>query len=234
MKLVTFLQAGEERFGFLHGDVVVDPLSASGDPALFGSALAFIKSGDRRDQGGADDPRSSRRSRPASRRATSCSPRRCDPRPSCAAAATITITTPRRRTRRSAARSRSSSSRPPIAWSVPDEPIVFDPLMSKKIDCEIELAIVIGKAGTAHPGRARARSRLRLHHRQRRDGARPPGAAHAGRHDLVRTRQRQGVRFERAARAVHRHRRRDRRPAKAQAAIADQRRACGSRAAPRT
>jgi 2-keto-4-pentenoate hydratase/2-oxohepta-3-ene-1,7-dioic acid hydratase in catechol pathway len=29
----------------------------------------------------------------------------------------------------------------------PDEPIVYDPLMSKKIDCEVELAIVIGKAG---------------------------------------------------------------------------------------
>jgi 2-keto-4-pentenoate hydratase/2-oxohepta-3-ene-1,7-dioic acid hydratase in catechol pathway len=29
----------------------------------------------------------------------------------------------------------------------PDEPIVYDPLLSKKIDCEVELAIVIGKPG---------------------------------------------------------------------------------------
>ena len=33
----------------------------------------------------------------------------------------------------------------------PDEPIVFDPLMSKKLDCEVELAIVIGKPGRHIP-----------------------------------------------------------------------------------
>jgi 2-keto-4-pentenoate hydratase/2-oxohepta-3-ene-1,7-dioic acid hydratase in catechol pathway len=33
----------------------------------------------------------------------------------------------------------------------PDEPIVFDPLLSKKIDCEVELAIVIGKPGRHIP-----------------------------------------------------------------------------------
>ena len=36
----------------------------------------------------------------------------------------------------------------------PDEPIVFDARLSKKLDCEVELAIVIGKAGRHHPGRA--------------------------------------------------------------------------------
>jgi 2-keto-4-pentenoate hydratase/2-oxohepta-3-ene-1,7-dioic acid hydratase in catechol pathway len=46
MKLVTFLQAGDERLGLLHGDTVVDPLLASGDRELFGSALAFIRSGE--------------------------------------------------------------------------------------------------------------------------------------------------------------------------------------------
>ena len=47
MKLVTFISGGEERLGLLKGDVIVDPMAASGDPRLFGSALAFIKGGDR-------------------------------------------------------------------------------------------------------------------------------------------------------------------------------------------
>ena len=33
----------------------------------------------------------------------------------------------------------------------PGEPIVFDPLLSKKLDCEVELAIVIGKPGRHIP-----------------------------------------------------------------------------------
>ena len=33
MKLVTFVEGGAERLGFLAGDAVVDPLLASGDQA---------------------------------------------------------------------------------------------------------------------------------------------------------------------------------------------------------
>src|SRR5262245_13506527 len=47
MKLVTFLRAGEERLGFLRGNDIVDPLLMSpADPAMFGSTLAFIRAGD--------------------------------------------------------------------------------------------------------------------------------------------------------------------------------------------
>ena len=45
MKLVTFVKSGEERLGLLAGDAVIDPLLASGDTAIFASALSFIKSG---------------------------------------------------------------------------------------------------------------------------------------------------------------------------------------------
>ena len=38
----------------------------------------------------------------------------------------------------------------------PDEPIVFDALMSKKLDCEAELAIVIGKPGGTSRSSARS------------------------------------------------------------------------------
>ena len=52
MRLVTFVEAGAERLGFLVGDTVVDPLRAfgerSGDArALFADAAAFIRSGDK-------------------------------------------------------------------------------------------------------------------------------------------------------------------------------------------
>ena len=45
MKLVTFVKSGEERLGLLAGDAVIDPLLASGDKAIFASALSLIKSG---------------------------------------------------------------------------------------------------------------------------------------------------------------------------------------------
>ena len=46
MKLVTFVKSGEERLGLLAGDDVIDPLLASGSRDMFGTALAFIKSGE--------------------------------------------------------------------------------------------------------------------------------------------------------------------------------------------
>ncbi len=45
MKLVTFVTSGEERLGLLAGDAVIDPLLASGDEAIFASALSFIRTG---------------------------------------------------------------------------------------------------------------------------------------------------------------------------------------------
>ena len=40
MKLVSFAAGSEERLGLLAGEVVVDPLLASGNRAMFASALA--------------------------------------------------------------------------------------------------------------------------------------------------------------------------------------------------
>ncbi len=53
----------------------------------------------------------------------------------------------------------------------PDADIIYDPVLSQKIDCETELAVVIEKAGAPYSGRARAGPCVRLHHRQRRDRA---------------------------------------------------------------
>jgi 2-keto-4-pentenoate hydratase/2-oxohepta-3-ene-1,7-dioic acid hydratase in catechol pathway len=150
MRFVTFLQAGEERFGFLQGDVVVDPLSASGDPALFGSALAFIRSGDR----------GIKAARTILDRA---------PKQACIAASDVVLAAPLRPSTILCSGSNyhdhnAEKANTPISGKEPEffvktadcvvgpgEPIVFDALMSKKLDCETELAVVIGKPGRHIP-----------------------------------------------------------------------------------
>ena len=47
------------------------------------------------------------------------------------------------------------------------------PPLTKNYHYEIELVAALGKGGTQHPGRQRARARLRLHDRPRHDAARP-------------------------------------------------------------
>ena len=150
MKLVTFLRAGDERLGLLQGDAVVDPLLASGDPALFGSALAFIRSGER--------------ALAAARAILADAPRRAT-----IAAKDAVLTAPLRPSTILCSGSNYSDhnkekANTPISGKEPEffvktadcvvgpgEPIVFDPLLSQKLDCEVELAIVIGKPGRHIP-----------------------------------------------------------------------------------
>ena len=89
------------------------------------------------------------------------------------------------------------------------------------------------QAGPAYPGRVGARSRVRLHHRQRRDRARPPGPEVPRRKRVVRPRPRQIVRHQRPARAVHRHGGRDPRSARTSSSRPASTAICGNRAAPR-
>ena len=224
MKLVSFNKGGKERLGILQGDTVVDPLLAGGDAPLFADALAFIKSG----AAGLDAARK-----------ILANP----PQAACAALKDVALARadpaldhpvqrqqlqgPQRREGQHAdqrqgagvlRQDRRLRGRSRRADRIRRALLQEDRLRGRTGHRDRQ-----GRA--LHSGRARARSCVRLHHRQRRDRARPPGAAHAGGHDLVRTRQRQGVRFRRAARALHRHRRRNRRSAEAEAAVARQRRA---------
>ncbi len=89
--------------------------------------------------------------------------------------------------------------------------------VTKELDYEVELAVVIGKEGKDIPQRGGAVVRLRLHHHQRRDRARPPEAAPA----VV---PRQVARHVLSDGARPRHRRRDSRSADALGGDADQRR----------
>jgi 2-keto-4-pentenoate hydratase/2-oxohepta-3-ene-1,7-dioic acid hydratase in catechol pathway len=146
MKLVTFLKAGEERLGLLAGETVIDPLLATGSPEVFGSALTFIRSG----LVGLD-----------AAKAMLVHP----PREATTALKGMTLTAPIRPATILCSGSNyrdhnAEKANTPISGKEPEffvktadcvvgpnEPIVFDERFSKKIDCETELAIVIGKPG---------------------------------------------------------------------------------------
>ncbi len=146
MKLVSFVQSGEERLGFLNGDVIVDALLASGGNAAFASALSFIRSGDAGFKAA---------------KALLGNP----PKQACLPVKIVTLTAPIRPSTILCSGSNykdhnAEKANTPISGKEPeffvktadcvvgpDEPIVFDLRFSKKLDCESELAIVIGKAG---------------------------------------------------------------------------------------
>src|SRR3954447_6139246 len=150
MKLVTFTRLGEERLGLLTGDVVVDPLLASGDKAIFANALSFIKSG------------------AAGMKAASAI-LASDPKQASLALKDVTLVAPHRPATILCSGSNykdhnAEKANTPISGKEPEffvktadcvvgpgEPITFDERFSKKIDCEVELAIVIGKAGRFIP-----------------------------------------------------------------------------------
>jgi 2-keto-4-pentenoate hydratase/2-oxohepta-3-ene-1,7-dioic acid hydratase in catechol pathway len=146
MKLVSVAKSGEERLGLLAGDMVVDPLQAGGDLALFANALAFIKGGDNAMKAArailANPPKGA--STPL-RDVTLAAPIR----PS-----TILCSGSNYKDHNAEKANTPISGKEPEFFVKtadcvvgPDEPIAFDERFSKKIDCETELAIVIGKAG---------------------------------------------------------------------------------------
>ena len=150
MKLVTFVEGGTERLGFLAGDAIVDPLLASGDRSLFADALTFIRSGDR--------------AVAAARTILANAPKQAlIPRNNVTLAAplkpsTILCSGSNYRDHNAEKANTPISGKEPEFFVKtadcvvgPDEPIVFDPLLSKKLDCEVELAIVIGKSGRHIP-----------------------------------------------------------------------------------
>lgn len=154
MRIVTFRQSGTERFGFVSGADVIDPRlaldAASADLAFFSDTTTFIRSG---------EP-----ARTAAKRLIATAPTNARlPRDQ------VTLTAPMRPSTILCSGSNYSDhnrekSGTPISGKEPeffintadsvvgpDEPIVYDDRMSKKIDCETELAIVIGKPGRHIP-----------------------------------------------------------------------------------
>jgi len=146
MKCVTFCASGEERLGLLLGDKVIDPLRAGGEAAIFGSALAFIRAGD----AGADAARRILAAPPAEATLPLASVSLAAPiRPS-----TILCSGSNYHDHNAEKANTPISGKEPEFFVKtadcvvgPDEPVLFDERFSKKIDCEAELAVVIGKPG---------------------------------------------------------------------------------------
>jgi 2-keto-4-pentenoate hydratase/2-oxohepta-3-ene-1,7-dioic acid hydratase in catechol pathway len=151
MRLVTFRHGGEDRLGFLVGDQVIDPKRAnSHDFAAYASAIAFIQSGE------------------AGRRAAD---RLIAEAPAAARVplAQVTLTAPMRPSTLLCSGSNyrdhnKEKANTPISGKEPEffvktadsvvgpgEPIIYDPALTRKLDCETELAVVIGQPGRHIP-----------------------------------------------------------------------------------
>ena len=142
MKLVRVQSATGPRLGFIDGTSVVDP---DNDP-LFRDPLVFIQSGER----GRRAAETAIRNAPASARQPLASAKLLAP----LVPSTI-LCSGSNYTDHNAEKANTPISGKEPEFFVktadcvvgPDEPIAFDERFSKKIDCEVELAIVIGKPG---------------------------------------------------------------------------------------
>ncbi|MCP4327954.1 MAG: fumarylacetoacetate hydrolase family protein [Alphaproteobacteria bacterium] len=155
MKIVNMLVEGKTRLGFLQGESVIDPSASVGAglgsvAGWFSDTIAFIRAGE---EGLA-----------AAERLVADPPRGTQMR-----LADVKLTAPIRPTTILCSGSNYSDhnaekSNTPISGKEPeffvktsdcvvgpDESIIHDPVLTKKLDCETELAIVIGKPGRHIP-----------------------------------------------------------------------------------
>ena len=149
MKLVAFRKDGKERLGFVADGHVVDPLMAgnqSSDHAMFSDAVAFIRSGEegRRaaDKIMANAPRAARIPLAKVPLAPPMWP------------STLLCTGSNYRDHNKEKANTAISGKEPEFFIKtsdcvigPGDHIIYDPELTKKLDCETELAIVIGKPG---------------------------------------------------------------------------------------
>jgi 2-keto-4-pentenoate hydratase/2-oxohepta-3-ene-1,7-dioic acid hydratase in catechol pathway len=153
MKLVTFRQAAEERLGFLVDDQLVDPRLAGGRAAAepaYASTLAFIQAGEGAWRAAVELVAAA----PAAARLPLAQVMLAAPmRPS-----TILCSGSNYRDHNKEKANTPISGKEPeffvkTADSVigPGESIIYDPQLTRKLDCETELAVVIGKPGRHIP-----------------------------------------------------------------------------------
>jgi 2-keto-4-pentenoate hydratase/2-oxohepta-3-ene-1,7-dioic acid hydratase in catechol pathway len=152
MRLVTFREEAVERLGFLLDDRILDPQRTAdhaGEPA-YGSAVAFIRAGDAA-------------LRAAERLIADA------PASALVPLSKVTLTAPMRPSTLLCSGSNyrdhnKEKANTPISGKEPEffvktadsvvgpgEHIIYDPALTRKLDCETELAIVIGKPGRHIP-----------------------------------------------------------------------------------
>lgn len=153
MRIVNFLAAGGPRVGFLSGDVVLDPLSAASltreERSWLGSTVALIEGGD------AATALAERllREGALARRPLSETVLVAPIRPSTILCAGSNY----RAHNREKANTPVSGVEPEFFVKTadcvvgPGEPILLDPQLTAKLDCETELAIVVGRPGRHIP-----------------------------------------------------------------------------------
>ena len=155
MRCLTFLDGGAERLGFLAGEHVLDPLAAlpaneHAAAAAFRDLPAFIRAGDRARTLAArllgEARAAARRPLPALRLAPPLRP------------STVLCTGSNYRAHnREKANTPLSGKEPEFFVKTgdcvvgPGDGIVLDPAVTRKLDCETELAVVIGRAGRHIP-----------------------------------------------------------------------------------
>ena len=152
MRVVTYVGEGAERLGFLVDGHIVDPLLTPGasGAAAFANMLAFIRSG----EDGLAAARKFLRDTPASARIPMEKARLAPPiRPS-----TILCSGSNYHDHNAEKANAPISGKEPEFFVKtadcvigPDEPIIHDPALTNKLDCETELAIVIGREGRHIP-----------------------------------------------------------------------------------
>jgi 2-keto-4-pentenoate hydratase/2-oxohepta-3-ene-1,7-dioic acid hydratase in catechol pathway len=151
MRIVSFVDGDEVRLGVLTGDCVVDPARAAGEGrgqegASFSDIIALVRAGEK---GCA-----------ALDRLAASAPERAR-----LPLASVKLTAPMRPSTILCSGSNyrehnAEKLNSPISGKVPeffiktsdcvigpDEPIIYDPVLTQKLDCETELAVVIGKPG---------------------------------------------------------------------------------------
>jgi 2-keto-4-pentenoate hydratase/2-oxohepta-3-ene-1,7-dioic acid hydratase in catechol pathway len=150
MRIVTHLQNGRERLGFIAGDMVVDPgLMLTNDSPqwpFFTDAIAFIKSG----EAGRRAAERLIANAPAAARLPLARLKLGAPlRPSTILCSGSNYSDHNKEK----ANTPISGKEPEFFLKTsdcvigPEQPIVFDGLFTKKLDCEAELAVVIDKPG---------------------------------------------------------------------------------------
>jgi 2-keto-4-pentenoate hydratase/2-oxohepta-3-ene-1,7-dioic acid hydratase in catechol pathway len=154
MKVAVFSVSGADRLGIIDGDHVVDLLAAAGETAsgseIFRDTIAFIRSGDE----GRSRAEELVRSAPASARHELGSVKLRAP----IMPTTILCSGSNYRTHNAEKAAAPTSGHEPEFFIKtsdcvigPEEPIVYDERLTAKLDCETELAIVIGRPGRHIP-----------------------------------------------------------------------------------
>jgi 2-keto-4-pentenoate hydratase/2-oxohepta-3-ene-1,7-dioic acid hydratase in catechol pathway len=143
MKLLTYIKNDTRRLGFMLDDTLIDPLDAGGDPVLFADTIAFIRGGDA--------------AMAAAQALLDTAPRRAlvDVRLAAPMIPTTILCSGSNYRAHNAEKANAPLSGQEPEFFVktgdcvigPDEPIIHDSVLTRKLDCETELAVVVGKPG---------------------------------------------------------------------------------------